>query len=486
MPTPLRIRDRLDAAVGAVAEGLIKARHRRRLARAGWAHALHPTGSGIWVSRHPPPREGNHVEVLIDGENALPAMAEAMRSARLHVHLAGWHLTPDFELERDGRRTVLDRLLAELADQVPVRVVLWAGAPVPVFKPTRRQVRGVREKLVAGTSIETALDSHERPMHCHHEKLIVIDDRIAFVGGIDLTALAGDRFDRRAHPLRGSVGWHDVAARLEGPIVADVADHFAMRWREVTGGVLAPARPPRRAGRHTVQLLRTVPQGIYDSVPSGDYRILEAYLAAIRSARELIYVENQFLWSPEIVEALCEKLSSPPSDRFRLLAVLPVHANNGSDVTRGQAAELAAADDNRGRFLACSLYARDELGAATPVYVHAKVAVVDDRWLTLGSANLNEHSLFNDTEVNLACDDPELARTTRERLWAEHLETDLETIRSTPPHELIDRRWRPIAEEQLHRREQDQRLTHRLIALPNVSRRSRRLLGPLEAYMVDG
>ena len=426
------------------------------------------------------------MEVLIDGENALPAMADALRSARSHVHIAGWHLTPDFELERGDRPTILRELLAELADRIPVRVLMWAGAPAPVFKPTRKQVREAREKLAGGTSIETALDSRERPMHCHHEKLIVIDDRVAFVGGIDLTELAGDRFDHRAHPPRQSVGWHDIAARLEGPIVADVAGHFAMRWREVTGRTLPPAAPPEQAGNHTVQLIRTVPQRVYDSVPHGEYRILEAYLAAIRSARELIYLENQFLWSPEIIEALREKVSSPPTDRFRLLAVLPVDPNNGSDVTRGQAAELAEADDGRGRFLACSLYARDEAGASAPVYVHAKIAVVDDRWLTLGSANLNEHSLFNDTEVNLACDDADLARATRERLWAEHLETDLATIRSTPPHELIDRRWRPIAEDQLRRREAEQLLTHRLIELPHVSRRSRRLLGPLEAYMVDG
>jgi phosphatidylserine/phosphatidylglycerophosphate/cardiolipin synthase-like enzyme len=486
MATPFRFRDRLDRAVGRLVEAGLRAHHRRRLRRAGWEDALDPRLPFDWAGGQPSLREGNQLDVLIDGENALPAIAEALRSAKSHVHIAGWHLTPDFELERGERHTILGELLAELAERIPVRVLIWAGSPAPVFKPTRKQVRKVREELTAGTSIECALDSREHPMHCHHEKLIVIDDRLAFVGGIDLTELAGDRFDHRTHPPRHSVGWHDIAARLRGPIVTDVANHFTLRWGEITGRQLHRPSEAEPAGTHRVQLVRTVPQGIYGSVRNGDYRILESYLGALRSARELIYLENQFLWSPEVVDALREKLAEPPSDDFRLLLLLPVHPNNGSDVTRGQAGELAEADGDRGRFLACSLFARDEAGESAPVYVHAKVAIVDDRWLTLGSANLNERSLFNDTEVNLVAGDPELARSTREQLWAEHLETTLEEVRSSSAAELIDRRWRPTAEEQLYRRERGQPLTHRLIKLPNVSRRSRRLLGPLESFMVDG
>src|SRR5204863_1379494 len=137
-------------------------------------------------------------------------------------------------------------------------------------------------------------------------------------------------------------------------------------------------------------------------------------------------LENQFLWSPEIIEVLRPKLTDPPSDDFRLVVLLPVHANNGADVTRGQAAELAEADGEGGRFLACALYARDESGQQAPVYVHAKVAIVDDRWMSIGSANLNERSLFNDSEMTVLCDDRDLARETRERLWAEHLERPVE------------------------------------------------------------
>ena len=86
-------------------------------------------------------------------------------------------------------------------------------------------------------------------MHCHHEKTIVVDDRVAFVGGIDLTAESGDRFDSPSHPARGQVGWHDACARIGGPAVTDVADHFAMRWHEVTGERLPGPSPRNRPGR---------------------------------------------------------------------------------------------------------------------------------------------------------------------------------------------------------------------------------------------
>jgi phosphatidylserine/phosphatidylglycerophosphate/cardiolipin synthase-like enzyme len=119
------------------------------------------------------------------------------------------------------------------------------------------------------------------------------------------------------------------------------------------------------------------------------------------------------------------------------------------------------------------------------VYVHAKIGIVDDRWLTIGSANLNEHSLFNDTEANVIACDPELARGTRLRLWSEHLETDERAVAGDPTT-VVDELWRPVAEEQRARRERGERQTHRLSELPHLSRRTRRLLGPLQGLLVDG
>jgi phosphatidylserine/phosphatidylglycerophosphate/cardiolipin synthase-like enzyme len=133
------------------------------------------------------------------------------------------------------------------------------------------------------------------------------------------------------------------------------------------------------------------------------------------------------------------------------------------------------------RFLACTLF--QEHG--NPVYVHAKVGIVDDEWLTLGSANLNEHSLFNDTEMNIVAHKPELALQTRRRLWAEHLELPADQIPADPT-QAIDELWKPISKEQLERRNNGQPLTHRLVRLPHVSRRTRRILGPINSIVVDG
>src|SRR4051812_1154985 len=119
------------------------------------------------------------MEVLVDGETALPAMAQALRGARHEVLMAGWHASPDFALTRDDGAPPLRDLLAGLAERVPVRVLMWAGAPLPVFTPSRREVRRVRDAFVRGTRIELALDARERPMHCHHEKLIVVDGAVA-------------------------------------------------------------------------------------------------------------------------------------------------------------------------------------------------------------------------------------------------------------------------------------------------------------------
>ncbi len=376
--------------------------------------------------------------------------------------LAGWHFQPDFRLSRGG--PTLRELLAGTAERADVRVLAWAGAPLPLFTPARGRVRAERETLIRGTKIRMALDAKERPMHCHHEKLAVIDGRIAYVGGIDLTALAGDRLDTPEHPARGAIGWHDASSRAEGPLVDDVAAHFAFRWRAVTGEQLElPDVPQPRAGEVTAQFVRTIPDHMYDALPDGDFRILEAYIRALRSAQRLVYLESQFLWSETLVGILAEKLRHPPSDEFHVVLLLPAKPNNGADDTRGQLGVLVAADRHR-RLQAATLY---QPGRAEQVYVHAKVSIVDDRWLAIGSANLNEHSFLNDTEACVISCDEELARTTRERLWREHLRAD----------EVSVELWKERVDDDAY---------ERLALLPHVSRRARRFLGPFNDLIVDG
>lgn len=119
------------------------------------------------------------------------------------------------------------------------------------------------------------------------------------------------------------------------------------------------------------------------------------------------------------------------------------------------------------------------------MYVHAKIGIIDDRWLTIGSANLNEHSLFNDTEMNVLTCDPTLARETRLLLWAEHTEQPIEAL-DRDPCAIIDEVWRPTAQEQARCDQAGLPRTHRLTLLPNVSRRTDRLQGPIRGLLVDG
>ncbi len=470
-------------AFGSAIDRAVATHHARRLRRIGWQHALEVDGRG-WARGVLPARSGNAVEVLIDGASFLPMVADELARAESHVHLTGCFFSPELELTRGDDPAIVRNLLAELAERIDVRVLIWSGAPVPIFSPSRREVRQMVERFNVRNRIRCEFDSCVRFMHCHHEKTIVIDDRVAFVGGIDLTLDGGDPYDSQDHPSRGVTGWHDVAVRIEGPAVADVAEHFRLRWHAAAKEELPAPRAQNAAGDVDLQVVRTIPEKVYErSLPRGDFSVLESYVGAFRSAERFIYIENQFLWSSEIVALLAEKLRDPPCDDFRIVVLLPVSANDGADISRGQVAALIHADDGNARFLACSVYARTGR-LRDPIYVHAKVAIVDDRWLTIGSANLNEHSLFNDSEVNVVTHDEKLARDTRLRLWSEHLELPREEIDGEPAS-VIDERWEPISEEQLDRLQNDLPLTHRLVKLPGVSVRHRRFLGSLQGRIYD-
>jgi phosphatidylserine/phosphatidylglycerophosphate/cardiolipin synthase-like enzyme len=473
----------VDGAIGGGVEGIITRVHRRRLSKVNWRRAYDPPGDDLWAAGDPLPRPGNALDILVDGDEAFAAMLEAIRGARVSIDITGWHANPSFALDAGDPPSQLLHVLSEAASRVPVRVLLWAGAPGPLFRPSRGDMKKILQEFSDGSGIRCALDARERPMHCHHDKTMVIDDRLAFVGGIDVTDFGGNRLDSPKHPARDGIGWHDAAARLTGPAVQDVGEHFRLRWHATTGESLPAAPVPAAAGKVDVQVIRTVPDGMYRDLPRGDFRILESYIRALRSARQFIYLENQFLWSPEILSVLREKLRRPPGDGFRLVVLLPARANSGADDTRGQLGTLMEADAGAGRVLACTLVSPNG-GPGNPVYVHAKIGIVDDRWLTLGSANLNEHSLFNDTEVNIVSLDEGLARDTRQRLWAEHLEVDRNDVAGDPT-EIIERLWRPTAREQLARAQRGERPTHRLTLLPGISKHSALLLGPLQGLTVD-
>jgi phosphatidylserine/phosphatidylglycerophosphate/cardiolipin synthase-like enzyme len=271
-------------------------------------------------------------------------------------------------------------------------------------------------------------------------------------------------------------------------VVGDVARHFRARWHRVAGdGLPEPRVPAAVGGGVEAQFVRTLPAGLYEPWCDGEWSILESYLRALRAAERFVYLESQFLWSSEVTVVLAEKLRRPPCDDFRVIVLLPSRPNNGADDSRGQIGTLIDADKESGdettRFLACTLYQPGPGG--NPVYVHSKAAIVDDEWLTVGSANLNEHSLFNDTEANIVVRDPSLAREVRLRLWEEHLERPREEVDGDPAR-VFDELWKPLAQQRLEQRRRDGWADGKLTLLPHVSRRSEALWGPLNGLFVDG
>ena len=134
-----RMLDRVDRGVGVGLERLVRGHHHRRLRRLGHTSVFEfAAGSGLWALTDPPPRSGNSVEVLVDGERVCAAIARELSGAHSQVHIACWHLTPGFELTRDGDTSTVRDILAGLAERIEVRVLLWAGPRCPRFNPPAR------------------------------------------------------------------------------------------------------------------------------------------------------------------------------------------------------------------------------------------------------------------------------------------------------------------------------------------------------------
>ncbi|HEX6541317.1 MAG TPA: phospholipase D family protein [Ktedonobacterales bacterium] len=296
-----------------------------------------------------------------------------------------------------------------------------------------------------------------------HQKCAVVDGETAFLGGVDLTAqYTGDydRWDTRDHPAVSperlgtwsapAHPWHDVHTFIQGPAVADVQRNIVQRWTEVAArhhhndwpAQLPEALPAPLTGGIPAQVTRTIPPHTYRFAPQGIHTIREMYLRALQQAQSFIYCENQYLWpevylgqdslrwggrSPEAMEVL--EAMGGALDRGVVLAfVLPDHPNCGRRFSDGGIAWLKhhcprAVDE--GRLSVFTLGASEHSDARgityRPVYVHAKVAIIDDTWWTAGSANLNSRGLQSDAEINVSVLDARTAHDLRLRLWSEHL-----------------------------------------------------------------
>ncbi len=460
----LRLLGRLSALLFAPLRRLTGPLHRRRPAlsdeqeeRQTNLPPLPPPWSDDerWYRGDFPPRENVRIRPLIHGAEYFPDLHRELLSARSRVTIAGWALSPHFSLLRgdDAQSSTIERVLDEVSSHAEVYVLLWAGAPA-LFQPNTHSVEQVRDRLLTvAPRVHCALDRTAPFSHDHHQKAVTVDGRVAYVGGMDISSFQGDRWDTAHHPIRFGVGWHDIQARVEGPLIRDVEENFWGRWEGATGERLQPHDPIAHSDDGSpAQLVRTIPRDCYPSMaPDGHYGIRHALLAALGRARSSIYLENQYLWAPEVVEALCVAMDRN-GPHFRIVVVLPARAYDGRYDNDDHVRHLAKHDEGRGRFAAYSLYSSgpaESVGGYRylPIYVHAKVSIVDDEWFMIGSANLNRRGLATDSEIAVHSVDPTTARELRVRLWAEHLGLPESEMAAVSIPEAVDRLWRERAAE---------------------------------------
>ena len=291
----------------------------------GRGGALEPPGDGLWAAGDPPPRPGCELEVLVDGARAFPAIAEAMRGARESSTSPAGTSRLHFDLVRGERPGAIGVLLAEPAERIDVRVMVWAGragagvSPHPQGGRATRSTSSTHRPGSAARSIRASTRSTAIT-----RRHVTVDGELAFVGGIDMTDFGGDRFDTSDHPARRRLGWHDVGTRLRGPAVSDVAEHFALRWRELTGEQLPPAhrrpRPPASAPSRSCARSARGCTTRSRTASSGSSRATSAR-SARRSASSTSRTSS--CGRRRSSTLLADKLRYPPSDDFRLVILLP-------------------------------------------------------------------------------------------------------------------------------------------------------------------
>jgi phosphatidylserine/phosphatidylglycerophosphate/cardiolipin synthase-like enzyme len=388
--------------------------------------------------------EGNAVRPLVHGRVYYEALAKVLAAAGEgdSVQFVGWRADADQLLTDDGP-TVGQALCGAAGRGARVRGLLWRAhtGAVGSHVGANRMLAVVLNR--AGG--EVLLDQRVRPFGCHHQKMVVVrhrdrpHDDVAFIGGIDLDH--GSRDDADHHGDRQSVGadpvygpnpaYHDVQLQMQGPVVASAEETFRERWQNPaavsrlpwhvipdrihglgrTGSQLPAASPaPPVAGTCAVQLLRTYPwrRPRYPYAPLGERSIALAYTKALGRAEQLIYIEDQYLWSFDVARIFAAALQR--SSRLYVIAVVPRRPDNENQFYNESAmlghAEALTMVREAGGDRVQIVDVENRVGL--PVYVHSKLCVVDDVWAAVGSDNFNTRSWTHDSELTAAVLDSEL------------------------------------------------------------------------------
>ena len=415
---------------------------------------------------------GNAVQALVHGASYFPLLLHCIRQLASGDLLlfTDWRGDPDQRL--DGPGTEIAAVMCAAAERgVCVRGLVWRSH-LDRFAFSEQENRHLGEEINAAGG-QVLRDMRVRPGGSHHQKFVVLrhpgrpELDVAFVGGIDLCHSRGDdahhRGDTQRQPMAEVYGsrppWHDVQLAIRGPAVGDVETVFRERWEDPAalnrnpfdriadrfdGGPRVTAEPlpaqlpdPPPCGSQTVQLLRTYPKRRpgYPFAPDGERSIARGYRKAVGNARQLIYLEDQYLWSPAVVGCLADALRARPD--LRVIAVIPRYPDQDGRWSTppnliGRVRALQAL--NRAGGDRVRVYGLEN-HAGTPVYVHAKVAIIDDTWCSVGSGNLNRRSWTHDSELSCAIRDeesvtsaPTFARDLRLRLACEHLDRDPDDV----------------------------------------------------------
>lgn len=402
----------------------------------------------------------DRMAVIIDAADYFIHLKAAVLQAQHSILLVGWDFDTRVELDRGSHpvKSSIPNRIGRLLDHaircnpsLSVYVLRWDLAFLKV--PFRGTTPFFLLDWLGGNRLHFHLDQRHPPGGCHHQKIVVIDDSIAFCGGIDVTE---GRWDTPAHrdeePRRCGPGgkphepWHDVTTAVEGPAARALGDLARARWQAATGW--QPEPPPQRPSywppsltptfeNVQVAISRTNPE--YEDQPAVQ-EIEALYLAAIASAQHSIYLESQYFSAHRIGEALATRLAEVGGPE--VVIVNPKRAQGWLEekvmgAARSLLLEQLKKADRHGRLRFCTPVTE----GGTDIYVHAKVLVIDDTLLRVGSSNINNRSMGMDTECDLAVeaspdDTPGAAlragiRRVRDTLIAEHLGLRREEFEST-------------------------------------------------------
>jgi phosphatidylserine/phosphatidylglycerophosphate/cardiolipin synthase-like enzyme len=413
----------------------------------GEAPSLFEPGRTCWCVA-----QAERVGVMIDSAAYFARLEEALRQARSSILIVGWDFDGRIRLRQDvppEESPPLGPFLRDLAVQRPelqVRILVWSVATL--------HGPGAGLPLLFGAEWENhprvglRLDTHHPIYAAHHQKLVCIDDRIAFAGGIDLTV---GRWDSPAHaigdPFRRDPDGdpyppvHDLQMAVDGEAARRLGDLARARWQAATGEVLdpVPAAPPvwpdalpAVMERVPVAIARTMPL-MGEAEPSVE-EAAALTAAALASARRTLYLEAQYLTAGFVADRLAAHLADP--DGPEIVVVLTRRSHNLTErvamgTPRDRVLRRLRAVDRSGRlFVAYPVVPAGPDSAAgeeaREIEVHAKLVIVDDTFLRIGSSNLNNRSVALDTECDLAVEGRSAAerraiRALRDALVAEHL-----------------------------------------------------------------